>query len=282
MNITNEVFIGAPGLINDMAIKKPSYYAYYLLSRLGTEIVTMDEGYIVTKSEDYYSIDEDYGNIDDLKELIDEAHKRDIKVIMDLVLNHTSTEHPWFKEASKDKNSEYRDYYIWTEDMSKIDEISDMDTKRWAKNGDKNELYNAIFWEGMPDLNMDNPLVRQEVKDILKFWLDMGVDGFREDVVTFISKKEGLPDDHIMPASKGFGYFNHGPHLHEYLEEFKEDVFSKYNCMTLAEAPMVKPKVALKYIDESNNPVLDMMIQFKSQEADCLFVDFNHMPFSLL
>lgn len=138
-----------------------------------------------------------------------------------------------------------------------------------------------LFAIEQADLNMDNPLVREEVKKILKFWLDMGVDGFREDVVTFISKKEGLPDDYIMPASKGFNYFNHGPHLHEYLEEFKRDVFSKYDCMTLAEAPMVKPKVALKYIDETKEPVLDMMIQFASQEADCLFMDFNHIPFSL-
>ena len=138
-----------------------------------------------------------------------------------------------------------------------------------------------LFAIEQADLNMDNPLVREEVKNILKFWLDMGVDGFREDVITFISKKEGLPDDHIMPASKGFNYFNHGPHLHEYLEEFKNDVFSKYDCMTLAEAPMVTPKTALKYIDETNEPVLDMMIQFATQEADCLFTDFNHMPFSL-
>ena len=84
-----------------------------------------------------------------------------------------------------------------------------------------------------------------------------------------------------MPASKGFFYFNHGPHLHEYLEEFNRDVFSKYDCMTLAEAPMVTPKKALKYIDENNKPVLDMMIQFKTQEADCLFTDFFHVPFSL-
>ena len=148
--------------------------------------VTKSTSYHGYDTEDYYLIDEDYGDIDDLKELIDEAHKRDIKVIMDLVLNHTSTEHPWFKEASQDKNSQYRDYYIWTEDMSKIDEISDMDTKRWAKNGDKNELYNAIFWEGMPDLNMDNPKVIQETKDIAKYYLELGIDGFRLDAVKWI------------------------------------------------------------------------------------------------
>ena len=138
-----------------------------------------------------------------------------------------------------------------------------------------------LFAIEQADLNMDNPLVREEVKNILRFWLDMGVDGFREDVITFISKKEGLPNDYIMPASKGFLYFNHGPHLREYLEEFNRDVFSKYDCMTLAEAPMVTPKKALEYITENKEQVLDMMIQFKTQEADCLFTDFNHVPFSL-
>ena len=138
-----------------------------------------------------------------------------------------------------------------------------------------------LFAVEQADLNMDNPLVRKEVKNILKFWLDMGVDGFREDVITFISKPEGLPDDHLMPASKGIFMFNHGPHLYEYLDEFKRDVFSKYDCMTLAEAPMVSPKKALEYITEDSSQVLDMMIQFKTQEADCFFTDFRHMPFSL-
>ena len=101
--------------------------------------------------------------------------------------------------------------------------------KAWAWDEVRQEYYMHLFAIQQADLNMDNPLVREEVKKILKFWLDLGVDGFREDVITFISKKEGLPDDYIMPASKGFNYFNHGPHLHEYLEEFNRDVFSKYN-----------------------------------------------------
>ena len=138
-----------------------------------------------------------------------------------------------------------------------------------------------LFAIQQADLNMDNPLVREEVKNILRFWLDKGVDGFREDVITFISKPEGLPDDKLMPASKGIFMFNHGPHLHEYLEEFDRDVFSKYDCMTLAEAPMVTPKKALEYIDENNKPVLDMMIQFSTQEADSFMTDYYHMPFNL-
>ena len=97
---------------------------------------------------------------------------------------------------------------------------------------------------------MDNPLVRQEVKKIMRFWLDKGVDGFREDVVTFISKKEGLPDDRLLPVYKGLFHYNHGPHIHEYLTEFRDQVLCDYDCMTLAEAPMVTPGIALKYIEE--------------------------------
>ena len=153
--------------------------------------------------------------------------------------------------------------------------------KAWQWDEVRKEYYMHLFAIQQADLNMDNPLVREEVKKILKFWLDMGVDGFREDVITFISKKEGLPDDHFMPASKGIFYFNHGPHLYEYLEEFRRDVFDHYDAMVLAEAPMVSPKKALEYISEDDSQVLDMMIQFKTQEADCFFTDFRHMPFNL-
>ena len=127
---------------------------------------------------------------------------------------------------------------------------------------------------------MDNPLVREEVKKILRFWLDMGVDGFREDVITYISKKEGLPDDHLFPVYKGMPNYNHGPHIHEYLQEFKEDVLDHYDCFTIAEAPLVWPKLALKYIDEEQGQI-DMMIQFQCQTADCLFTDWIPTGFSL-
>ena len=237
-----------------------------------------DMGYDVS---DYYSINPEYGTLEDFKAVLEGAHTRGMKVIMDLVVNHTSDEHPWFR-ASKDPSSPYRDYYFWREGKKRPNNWSSLfEGKAWEWDDEANAWYLHIFAKKQPDLNMDNPKVRQEVKNIMRFWLDMGVDGFREDVITFISKKEGLPDDHIMPASKGFFYFNHGPHLHEYLEEFDRDVFSHYDCMTLAEAPMIKPKKALEYIDERNAPVLDMMIQFDTQEADCLFMDFNHVPFDL-
>ena len=241
----------------------------------------VDCGYDIS---DYRDIAEEFGGMEAFKKVLDGAHERGMKVIMDLVVNHTSTEHEWFKK-SRERIEPYTDYYIWRPAKANGKEPNNWDSlfegKAWQRDEVRKEYYMHLFAIEQADLNMDNPLVREEVKDILRFWLDMGVDGFREDVITFISKKEGLPDDYIMPASKGFGYFNHGPHLHEYLEEFNRDVFSKYDCMTLAEAPMVRPKTALKYIDETNAPVLDMMIQFASQEADCLFMDFNHIPFSL-
>lgn len=241
----------------------------------------VDCGYDIS---DYFDIAEEFGGMEAFKKVLDGAHERDMKVIMDLVVNHTSDQHEWFQKSRR-RIEPYTDYYIWrpAKENGKLPNNWDslFEGKAWAWDEVRQEYYLHLFAVQQADLNMDNPLVREEVKKVLKFWLDMGVDGFREDVITFISKKEGLPDDHIMPASKGFGYFNHGPHLHEYLKEFKDDVFSHYDCMTLAEAPMIKPKKALKYIDETDDPVLDMMIQFSTQEADCLFTDFVHMPFSL-
>ena len=240
----------------------------------------VDCGYDISN---YLDIAEEFGGMEAFKKVLDGAHERGMKVIMDLVVNHTSTEHEWFKK-SRERIEPYTDYYIWRPGKgNKLPNNWDslFEGKAWKYDEVRKEYYMHLFAIEQADLNMDNPLVRDEVKKILKFWLDLGVDGFREDVITFISKKEGLPNDHLLPASKGFLYFNHGPHLHKYLEEFNNEVLSKYDCMTLAEAPMVTPKVALKYIDENKNPVLDMMIQFKTQEADCLFTDFNHVKFSL-
>ena len=240
----------------------------------------VDCGYDISN---YLDIASEFGGMEAFKKVLDGAHERGMKVIMDLVVNHTSTEHEWFKK-SRERIEPYTDYYIWREcENNKLPNNWDslFEGKAWKYDEVRKEYYMHLFAIEQADLNMDNPLVREEVKKILRFWLDLGVDGFREDVITFISKKEGLPNDYLMPASKGFFYFNHGPHLHEYLEEFNRDVFSHYDCMILAEAPMVTPKKALEYIDESNNPVLDMMIQFKTQEADCLFTDFYHVPFSL-
>ena len=241
----------------------------------------IDCGYDIS---DYLDIAEEFGGMDAFKKMLDGAHERGMKVIMDLVVNHTSTEHEWFKK-SRQRIEPYTDYYIWRPAKKNGGLPNNWDSlfegKAWAWDEVRQEYYMHLFAIEQADLNMDNPLVREEVKKILKFWLDMGVDGFREDVITFISKTEGLPNDYLMPASKGIFLFNHGPHLYEYLDEFKRDVFSKYDCMTLAESPMVSPKKALEYITEDDTQVLDMIIQFNTQEADCFFTDFRHMPFNL-
>ena len=241
----------------------------------------VDCGYDIS---DYLNIAEEFGGMDAFKRMLDGAHERGMKVIMDLVVNHTSTEHEWFKK-SRERIEPYTDYYIWRPAKKNGGIPNNWDSlfegKAWEWDEVRGEYYMHLFAIQQADLNMDNPLVREEVKKILRFWLDMGVDGFREDVITFISKPEGLPNDNLMPASKGIFMFNHGPHLHEYLEEFKRDVFDKYDAMILAEAPLVTPKKALEYIDENNEPVLDMMIQFATQEADSFMTDYIHMPFNL-
>ena len=241
----------------------------------------VDCGYDIS---DYMDIAAEFGGMDAFKKVLDGAHERGMKVIMDLVVNHTSDEHHWFK-MSRQRIDPYTDYYIWRPAKPGGGIPNNWDSlfegKAWAWDDVRKEYYMHLFAVRQPDLNMDNPLVREEVKKILKFWLDMGVDGFREDVITFISKKEGLPNDYIMPASKGLLYYNHGPHLYEYLKEFRDDVLSKYDCMTLAESPMIDPKTALNYATEGDSQVLDMIIQFETACADCLFSDYYHLPFSL-
>ncbi len=206
-----------------------------------------------------------------------------MKVVMDLVVNHTSDEHEWF-EKSRRQIEPYTDYYIWRPGKpdGKLPNNwdSNFEGKAWTWDEVRGEYYLHLFAVKQPDLNMDNPLVREEVKRILRFWLDMGVDGFREDVITYISKTEGLPDDHLFPVYKGMLKYNHGPHIHEYLNEFKRDVLDHYDCFTIAEAPLVSPKKALRYIDEKDGQI-DMMIQFQCECADCLFTDYLPTRFSL-
>ena len=233
---------------------------------------------------DYMDIAPEFGGMEAFKAVLDGAHARGMKVIMDLVVNHTSDEHEWFQK-SRQRIDPYTDYYIWRPGKpgGKLPNNwdSNFDGKAWAWDEVRGEYYMHLFCVKQADLNMDNPLVREEVKKILRFWLDMGVDGFREDVITYISKKEGLPNDYLFPIYKGMPHYNHGPHIHEYLMEFKKDVFDHYDCMTIAEAPLVSPKMALSYIKEDESGQIDMMIQFQCQCADCLFTDYIPTKFSL-
>ena len=239
-----------------------------------------DFGYDIA---DYRNIHPDYGDLDLFKKVLDEAHKRGIKVIMDLVVNHTSDEHQWFIN-SQDRNSPYHDYYIWRKGrlggkLPPNNWLSCFEGGAWEYNKKLNEYYLHVFAKKQPDLNHDNPKVREEVKEVMKFWLDMGVDGFREDVITFISKRPGLPNGIPLPVGTGIEHYMDGPNIHKYLREYRE-VTDKYDCFTVGEAPMMTPSNALKYIDESSKE-LDLMFHFQHIEADAFLIDYLQKPFDL-
>ena len=239
-----------------------------------------DCGYDIS---DYMDVAPEFGGMEAFRQVLDGAHRRGMKVVMDLVVNHTSDEHDWFQKSRR-RIEPYTDYYIWRPAKPggglPNNWDSNFEGKAWTWDEVRGEYYLHLFAVKQPDLNMDNPLVREEVKKILRFWLELGVDGFREDVITYISKKEGLPDDHLFPVFKGMPHYNHGPHIHEYLREFQRDVLDHYDCFTIAEAPLVWPKQALRYIDEETGQI-DMMIQFQCMCADCLFTDWMPTKFSL-
>ena len=240
----------------------------------------VDCGYDIA---DYMDIAEEYGGMDAFRKVLEGAHQRGMKVITDLVVNHTSDEHEWFQKSRR-RIDPYTDYYIWRPAKPDGSLPNNWDSwfegKAWEWDELRQEYYLHLFAIKQPDLNMDNPLVREEVKKVLKFWLDMGVDGFREDVITLISKEDGLPDGHEGVAPIGMSKYNHGPRIHEYLKEFYDDVLSHYDCMTLAEAPSITTDIALDYTQEPDNEI-DMMLQFDSMCACCEFDDYVERPFSL-
>ncbi|MGN1118067.1 MAG: alpha-glucosidase [Acutalibacteraceae bacterium] len=239
-----------------------------------------DYGYDIS---DYKNINPEFGTLDDFKMILDGAHERGMKVFMDLVVNHTSDEHEWFKESAKDVNSPYHDYYIWRKGKGKNPPnnwLSTFEGGAWEYNKDIDEYYLHVFAKKQPDLNHDNPKVRQEVKDIMRFWLDMGVDGFREDVITFISKAEGLPNGIPLPVACGIEHYKHGPHLEEYLDEYRQ-VLNEYDCFVVGEGPMTSLKDAVNFCTEGPNQKLDMLISFDHMNADCFMVDWIKTPFSL-
>ena len=243
-----------------------------------------DYGYDIS---DYKSIHPDFGDLEIFKKVLDGAHERGLRVFMDLVVNHTSDEHPWFIESKKGSDNPYHDYYYWRKGKGKKRPPNNWDSLfeggAWEYDKNLDEWYLHIFSKKQPDLNMANPKVREEVKDIMRFWLDMGVDGFREDVITYISKAEGLPSAKVkLPAATGMQYYTNLPKVHDYLAEFKHDVLDFYDCFTVGEGPRMEPDVALSYVREGKDKVLDMMINFSHMEADCFITDFIQRPFDLI
>ena len=243
-----------------------------------------DCGYDIS---DYKSIHPDFGDLDVFRQVLDAAHERGLRVFMDLVINHTSDEHEWFRESRKSKTNPYRDYYYWRPGKGKKRPPNNWDSlfegRAWEYDGKTDEWYMHIFSKKQPDLNMANPGVRDEVKDIMRFWLDMGVDGFREDVITYIAKADGLPSARVkLPAATGMQYYTDLPKVHDYLAEFKRDVLDFYDCFTVGEGSRMEPEVALRYVREGRDKVLDMMISFAHMEADCFMTDFIQRPFDLV
>lgn len=242
-----------------------------------------DYGYDIA---DYYNINPEYGTLDEFKQVIDGAHERGIKVIMDLVINHTSDQHEWFKKSAAG-DPKYKDYYIWRPGRGKDGKkfpnnwMATFPGDGWTYNEQRGEYYLHLFAVEQPDLNHDNPAVREEVKNIMRFWLDLGVDGFREDVITYISKTPGLPNGFPLPVMRGMEHYSPGPNLIKYLTEYREVLKEYPDRMQLGEAPMMTPKNALKYV-AGENKVLDMMFGFQHMEADCLFTSYLHTPFSLV
>lgn len=231
-----------------------------------------DNGYDIS---DYYNIYSRFGTMEDFDLMLEEMHKRGIKLVMDLVVNHTSSEHEWFKQAISNKNSKYRDYYIIKEGMKNGRKPPNNWTgffggSTWERIENSTEYYLHLFAKGQPDLNWENPKVREEVKNILKFWFDKGVDGFRCDVITLISKKQDFKSRFPSIALCGKDAFINGPRLHEYLQELNSNVISKYDVMTVGETVFSSIEDAKKLVDPDRKE-LTMIFNFDHTDTD------NHM-----
>lgn len=215
-----------------------------------------DNGYDMA---DYKAIDPLFGTLGDFDALIARAKQLDLKIVLDIALNHSSTAHAWFQAAIKDPAGPYRDYYHWRDEPNNWKSI--FGGSAWSQVEDSGQYYLHLFDKTQADLNWANRAVRREIHDALRFWLDRGVDGFRLDVVTVISKPEGLPD---APDPRPVALYNMlagGPHLHTWLREMHEGVFSHYDCVAIGEGPGLTPERSAAIVDP-NDPMLDMIYHF--------------------
>lgn len=237
-----------------------------------------DNGYDIS---DYYSIHKEFGTMEDMDLLIKEAGIRDIKIIMDLVINHTSTEHEWFIK-SRDKNSPYRDYYIWRKGKSngKLPNnwTSFFAEDCWEYDEASDEYYLHLFAKEQADLNFDNPAVIKEIKDIMTFWLEKGIAGFRCDVINVIYKSS-LEDGKKKLALTGSEYYISKEGTHNILRQLRKDVLSKYDCFTVGETVFVTPSMGKDLCDKAREE-LDMIFSFEHMEIDQYFVKWFPRKFS--
>ena len=246
-----------------------------------------DYGYDVS---DYKAIDEKFGTMEDFDRLVRECHRRDLKVIMDMVINHTSTEHPWFQEAISSPDSPYRDYYIIRKGRIEGANVippsnweSTFTGSAWERIGDSDDFYLHLFCKEQADLNWENPDVRREMIDILNFWFEKGVDGFRFDVFNMFSKVYPIQDDTSKDSfQKGAPYYVDGPRMHEFLKELNEKSFSLYDSFTVGESFHPSDEAAREYVREENGE-LDAIFSFGHLDSDNIGgKKFFPKPFDLL
>ena len=221
-----------------------------------------DNGYDIS---DYRAIMKDFGTMADFDELLKGMHARGIKLVMDLVVNHSSDEHAWFKSARSSRTSPYRNYYYWwpAEKGTPPARYSTFDVKQnaWAYDAPTKSYYLHIFSRKQPDLNWNNPKLRQEVYGIMRFWLDKGIDGFRMDAFQFVAKDPSFPPMPGLDEKNFASAYNHGPHLHDYLQEMNREVLSKYPVMTVAEGAGRNPAEAMLFVDPARKE-LNMTYHF--------------------
>ena len=246
------------------------------LKELGIDVIWLspvykspndDNGYDIS---DYEDIMTEFGTMDDFDKMLSAAHERGIKIVMDLVVNHTSDEHPWFVESRSSKNNEKRDYYIWKEGKDGKEPTnwgSAFSGPAW-KYDDKTDMYYLhLFSVKQPDLNWENPKVRKEVFDMMTRWCEKGIDGFRMDVISLISKPEGYPDAKVVGLYGDMGICANGPKVHDYLKEMNEKVLSKFDIMTVGETAGVTLEEAKKYANTDGSE-LNMVFQFEHMDLD--------------
>ncbi len=247
------------------------------LKKLGIDVIWLtpiyqspqrDNGYDIS---DYYSIHEEYGTMEDFQELLAKAHDLDIKVIMDLVVNHTSTEHKWFKEAAASLDSPYRDYYIWKDPKENGEPnnwLSKFGGPAWKYDEKTNQYFLHLFDETQADLNWENPKLRRDVYRMMNFWFEKGIDGFRLDVINLISKDQSFTDDDgsILPGD-GRKFYTDGPRVHEFLQEMNLEVLSRYDSMTVGEMSSTSIEDCIHYSNPDRKE-LSMTFNFHHLKVD--------------
>ena len=246
------------------------------LKELGIDVIWLspvykspndDNGYDIS---DYEDIMTEFGTMDDFDRMLAAAHERGIKIVMDLVVNHTSDEHPWFVESRSSKDNEKRDYYIWKEGKDGKEPTnwgSAFSGPAWKYDEKTDMYYLHLFSVKQPDLNWENPKVRKEVFDMMTRWCEKGIDGFRMDVISLISKPEGYPDAKVVGLYGDMNICANGPKVHDYLKEMNEKVLSKFDIMTVGETAGVTLEEAKKYANTDGSE-LNMVFQFEHMGLD--------------